>query len=551
MARSVIEEAGGARRLLCFADGERRLTNIRHLFELLHTAEHEQNMGMTALLQWYYKMRMAEREGEGAELRLESDDAAVQLVTVHRSKGLEYPVVYCPYLWQAGARKSESPYFVYHAPEQDWQGSLTVRPTESEHMLRKNEEFAESLRLLYVAVTRAKHACVAMWCPTAAYDRSPFAYLLHSQAGSPVQADLEAWFAEMKSRNAAELSQELQQRANRTEGWSVRYCDIQRVSEPMVDSDAQVNFTSCFPTAKIEQNWRVGSFTQLTSAAHGLSDEGYEFSAAPTLTKHQPVASEPEPETVLASFPKGATAGNFFHRVLELCDFSSLAEVESDEEIARQLSSHGYDTGLWLQTVSQAFADLVNTVIDSDGLCLKDICQTERMHEMEFLVPVSDAGSGSAVLTGKGLADIFCQETAGIPSTYVEQVAELGFQPLRGFMKGFIDLVFRHEGRWYIVDYKSNHLGGRYADYCQDSLQQAMAEHHYYLQYHIYAVALHRYLASLDPAYCYDRDFGGVFYLFLRGMSSRLGNGTGVFFDRPPRARIDGLSRLLMVGADK
>ena len=119
------------------------------------------------------------------------------------------------------------------------------------------------------------------------------------------------------------------------------------------------------------------------------------------------------------------------------------------------------------------------------------------------------------------------------------------FPPLAGFLKGFIDLAFEHGGCWYVVDYKSNFLGVHPEDYRSARLPGVMAEHHYFLQYHLYVVALHRYLIMRLPGYDYDRHFGGIFYLFLRGMSPARGRGNGVFHDRPPRRLIDDLSAIL------
>jgi exodeoxyribonuclease V beta subunit len=129
--------------------------------------------------------------------------------------------------------------------------------------------------------------------------------------------------------------------------------------------------------------------------------------------------------------------------------------------------------------------------------------------------------------------------------SYARHVKELGFDALHGYLRGFIDLVFRHEGRFYVVDYKSNWLGPRAEDYGPEQLAEAMAHHHYYLQYHLYTVAVHRYLAQRVPGYDYAQHFGGVYYLFLRGMSPHHARGNGVFFDRPPRALIDELDRAL------
>ena len=131
-----------------------------------------------------------------------------------------------------------------------------------------------------------------------------------------------------------------------------------------------------------------------------------------------------------------------------------------------------------------------------------------------------------------------------MPASYADSVARLGFIPLRGFLRGFVDLVFRHDERYYLVDYKGNHLGSRASDYTPDALRAAMARGQYFLQYHLYALALHRYLGRRVKGYDYERHFGGVYYLFIKGMGPALG-ASGIFFERPPLGRLGALARLL------
>jgi exodeoxyribonuclease V beta subunit len=133
-----------------------------------------------------------------------------------------------------------------------------------------------------------------------------------------------------------------------------------------------------------------------------------------------------------------------------------------------------------------------------------------------------------------------------MPEDYPPRIRQLGFTPLAGYLTGFIDMVFEHGGRWYLVDYKSNHLGSRADDYAAARLTEELAAHHYFLQYHLYVVALHRYLTLRLAGYDYERHFGGVYYLFLRGMAARHPFRRGVFYDRPPRALVEALSDCML-----
>ncbi|HET6583115.1 MAG TPA: PD-(D/E)XK nuclease family protein, partial [Nannocystaceae bacterium] len=128
---------------------------------------------------------------------------------------------------------------------------------------------------------------------------------------------------------------------------------------------------------------------------------------------------------------------------------------------------------------------------------------------------------------------------------YGERIAALGFPPLRGFLKGFVDMVFVVDGRWFIVDYKTNHLGDTAADYGRARLDEVMARDHYVLQYHLYAIALRRFLALRQPGFDPARDFGGIYYLFLRGMAPDLPPDVGIWHDRPSAARLAALEAAL------
>ena len=181
------------------------------------------------------------------------------------------------------------------------------------------------------------------------------------------------------------------------------------------------------------------------------------------------------------------------------------------------------------------------------ALRLRDVPMAQRLTELRFELPACDAND--AAISPAALARAFRDHPGGALAgdammRYADRVAALGFRPLRGFLAGAIDLVARHDGKWWLLDYKSNRLGARRADYGAERMAQEMADAHYVLQYHLYAVALHRWLSLRVPGYDWDRDVGGACYVFLRG----LGEGTGVFVDRPPRARIEALDRVLREG---
>jgi exodeoxyribonuclease V beta subunit len=192
------------------------------------------------------------------------------------------------------------------------------------------------------------------------------------------------------------------------------------------------------------------------------------------------------------------------------------------------------------------------------------VAPEQRLNELEFYLPIGKNGSfpaGDAQkdpawlelvqrvpldrLTRVKLSRAFSEfPSAELVPSYPELLKRLQFLPVEGYLKGYIDLVVVHDGRFYVIDYKTNHLGNRRDDYAREHLPEAMAESHYYLQYHLYALALHRYLGQRRPGYSYDAHFGGAYYLFLKGMDPASGPDYGIFFERPPRERIERLSAL-------
>ena len=177
--------------------------------------------------------------------------------------------------------------------------------------------------------------------------------------------------------------------------------------------------------------------------------------------------------------------------------------------------------------------------VGDDGVVLGQLTRSRRIAEMEFSFPLDR-------VTPLGLREVFAAYPAGqYSSRFAERLGSLGFAPLRGMMRGFIDLVFEWRGRHFLIDWKSNSLGDAVESYARGRLQEVMESRFYVLQYHLYAVALHRYLSWRIPGYSYEKDFGGAFYVFLRGVDPARGPEAGIYFDRPPVARIEALNRLL------
>jgi len=546
MLMAAWQEYGVTGRLLLLEDGERRLTNLRHLAELLQEAESQNHLSPEMLVDWCSRTLAASESGEEAELRLESDEDAVQLVTIHRSKGLEYPVVYCPYLFLGGSSGGRQPFVSLHDPEADWQGRIVLFPDERAKALAAAEHFAEELRLAYVAMTRARHSCHILWAPAWGYDGSALAWLLHGdQAGAGESGSQEELQQHLKGCTCQDLLDRLQERARASEGWQVRQLHLVPASTGEAASlDAPQPLACRVPTRKLKQLWRIGSFSHLTAqSGHDPGEREPEAGTeGPAISLEMGVSAAVQ--LPLAQFPKGPVAGNFFHTLFEKISFQPENPARLREQVQEQLVFYGYPE-LWLAPVCRAFAEVLKTPLRATaGFCLGDIADDQRLIEMPFTFPVGAGLGEDASLSAELLVRPFIDHPQGIPVGYAEALRALRFIPLRGFLKGFIDLTCVFEGKWYLFDYKSNHLGVSRDGYAQDKLPAAMADHHYFLQYHIYTVALHRYLSSRLPGYEYERDFGGVFYLFIKGMHPDSGPECGVYADLPPLARIEQLSAI-------
>jgi exodeoxyribonuclease V beta subunit len=239
-------------------------------------------------------------------------------------------------------------------------------------------------------------------------------------------------------------------------------------------------------------------------------------------------------------FPRGRRAGAALHELLETVQFS-LQPIETARQLVREkLAQYGFESG-WQEPVLQMLQDTLSVPLDPTDVSfsLSSLTGAQRLHELEFSFPLGP-------LTSKRLRAAFSvHRSLQFPMELVEALERLNFVPVRGAMKGFIDLVFERGGRFYLVDWKSNFLGSDLDAYGPAALRDVMVRELYVLQYHLYAVALDRYLAFRIPEYRYSTHFGGVYYLFLRGISLQRGSEYGVFRDRPSEALIRELSRCL------
>ncbi|MCP4808077.1 MAG: exodeoxyribonuclease V subunit beta [Proteobacteria bacterium] len=555
MFRTVLEEQGVQARLLSYGDGERRMTNLLHLVELIQTAAVREQLGVTGLLRWMRAARSdATPDPTALSLRLESDDRAVQLITMHRSKGLEFPIVFAPYLGSTWMRSAaQLPILDFHDRTKDQAPRvLDLGSADKETNVRawQAEQRAEDLRLLYVAFTRAKHKLLVYGGPFRDVETSPLAHLAFQPPVLPDSVHaLDQTQAHVKALGHADVTQAALSLGTRT-SVAVRIAtrpDL-NIAHHQPERGDEVPLTHRALTRPVDGTWRTSSFSGLKGDGHGQAlgptAEGRDHdTVTPTGTE-----SDTGTPIQLGEFPRGAKAGNFFHAVLEDLDF---AQPVDRDLVRKTLSLHGYGEE-WTDAVSDALQRMLDAPFHDDGLRLRDLTMAQRLNEMQFTLPVAHglrACDPDDRVQPHELAKVFRDHASDkVPPGYADSLAELEFTPLHGFLTGFIDLIFVQDGRYTVVDYKSNYVGDHVEDYTEAGLTAAMAHGHYFLQYHLYTLALHRMLKLRLPDYDYETHIAGSTYLFLKGMDPDLGASHGAFRDRPPLPLIEALDTLLRRG---
>jgi exodeoxyribonuclease V beta subunit len=557
MFRHLLVQEKVKERLLSYPDGERRLTNVLHLAELLHRQSTAEKIGMAGLIKW-----LAEQQDSNTprldenQLRLESDENAVKIVTIHKSKGLEYPVVFCPFGWSGSAITDRE--FTFHDTAHNFQFTFDLgSESRNQHLsLARNELLSENLRLLYVALTRAMHRCYLAWGNINRAETSALAYLLHvdidQKTGSPEKDQTILLKNQFKDKTSADLHEDLRQLAARSQN-SIEVIPLPVAGRPEIAiTEGQMTEESLICrrfTGKIDRSWKISSYSSLVSGEVSNVDLPDRDDSLARLEPDPQTKREQLPVTVagndvsISLFPRGARAGIFFHDVLENYDFSINQTPHLKRLVAAKLQQYGYEAR-WQNTVCRAISTLRGLSLNSDlsQFSLSSVNSEDRINEMEFYFPLH-------LITPAKLKKAFAGfDRPGAFGQFSTRLGRLSFAPSLGFMKGYIDMVFYQQGRFYLVDWKSNYLGPTPEHYNQQALHETMESHHYILQYHLYCLALHQYLRNRQPDYGYEKDFGGVFYIFLRGVNPLKGPEQGVFYDRPDPKLIHCLGQTLIPG---
>jgi exodeoxyribonuclease V beta subunit len=528
MLRRLLHDFHLPQALIARNDGERVLTNLLHLSELLQQAAAELDGEQALIRHLSEHLALSGQAGEEQILRLESDEQLVKVVTIHKSKGLEYPLVFLPFI--CSAKPVDGSRLPLHYHDAEGNARVTLKPTAELIALADDERLAEDLRLLYVALTRAQHAC---WLGVTDLKRgsnnasvlhlSALGYLLGGGAPLAESQGLLRWLEDLQQDCPAVACTEL------PPATAEHYQPLQNPAALLAP---------LLPKRKASENWWIASYSALRMGdTLGVgSDEAPESPQAQKLFDDERLDPQARNDMLAGGadihrFPRGPNPGTFLHGLLEWAGSEGFCATPQavEDAIARRCNRRGWEG--WITTLSDWLQHLLKSPLplgsDQPPVTLEQLSQYQV--EMEFWF----ASHKVDVLK---LDALVCQYTHG-------GVARLAAEPvtLNGMFKGFIDLTFEHEGRYYVADYKSNWLGVDDAAYTAQAMEQSILDNRYDLQYVLYLLALHRQLKARLADYDYDRHVGGAVYLFLRGTRAP---GQGVYFARPPRTLIEQLDRL-------
>ncbi len=579
-------------RLLSQTGGERSLTNLFHLAELLHVAQTEGRLTLRALTHWLSERRLAgERGDELAEQRLETDSKAVNVMTMHKSKGLQFGVVFAPFLLnENGVSEKGKTNLVVSNPKQQTARILDLRDKKCEEKKEliktaDRDKREEAMRLLYVAFTRAKHRLITYFVAlekgrgkNAAAPKSPISSALFGAYGdNGVPHDrLEEIATSIHKKSLSELKNHLEQIAPSI-GVTIATAPHSPPIKWVVPKTTQSALTCAnFTRGPLDLVWSRYSYSAINRAMHrseGDDDEAtieyIDEMELDSVDHDQSVAlsetvDDVSPTTTLgvlstenvpfAEFPAGATAGTFLHEIYEYLDFAADTE-EIEKTVLDVANKHSYSGEKWGKQLSKWLYPTLHTPLGGPlgATSLSNIPKSERLDELAF-----DFSLGNTPIKGAALREAlaFGKTNLCFTDDYATKLSNSAFPAMSGFFTGHIDLVFRAPvdgiDKWFVADYKSNRLdpnkNKKYplSNFTEPHMAVEMGHHNYHLQYVLYSLALHRYLRSRISDYSYESHFGGAYYLFFRGMVGEAGFGS--YFRRPPKRLIDRLDVLFSEG---
>ena len=529
-------------KVLAKVNGDRILTNYIHLAELLHKQELSIGKSIEKTLTYLEHQIAEEKSNDEFVQRLESDRKSVKIMTIHKSKGLEFPLVFCPFLWSNSITRGESvqKVFLFNEMEngkyiQKLDFGADKEMKHNNQLLTRRETLAEHVRLMYVALTRAGNRCYLPIGKSVARGKSVLGYIFTDElVGGDEKIGI---INKLSGRGTTGYVQEISDAV--LEGIkkfneSSDNVNLKNKSDVLCPSKLPLMDNQQAPELKPKyfgknnlKQWGVSSFSGLTENhlyKGGKTDKG----------------------TGVFSLPKGKNFGNAIHKIFQ--NYFTYGKEHFYNNMPRYFeaplktdrffrSANDNTRSARFAIAQKMFENTLNHSIkvDHQEFSLGNIASGDVKTEFPFFYKIN-------TITTTLLQNIFRDYGIETIKDFAEELGTLNFSPIKGYMKGDIDLLFRNNGQYFVLDWKSNHLGPKTEKYCDAQLRKTMNDECYFLQYHIYALAIHLFLKQQLNNYDYDKDFGGVFYIYTRGIDPA---GNGIFFDKPPRALIEELEKQL------
>ena len=566
-----------AQKLLSVTGGERKIMNYTHLAELIQM---QQNKTIADDINWFQKEKNSGENTVSSDdkiIRLESDRDAVQIITIHRSKGLEFPVVYLPTIWNYSVNKKSKEFILLE--END--GITKYFPTGAVKIISDNkdlffdsinevvdklnfkmkltelEEMQEAMRLIYVALTRTVFRAYVIW-GLPANKKHNAANLLFmgnledDEENNSASENVKTRKKEKKKTSEKKINKDqimafFSSEFNESD---ITVSDVVECKTTLFSSKSHDQIPVC-PESKnmsVEKDYYLSSYTSLMrngeSRAEDYDGNVTAFHPSPFETGKDEnyIRTEftaDESITDIFHFEKGAHAGIFLHKLLETVSFQA-DESEILINTIELLRQYGFDSDRWGRIVASNIYSVLNTVLtEKNAFKLSDIKAGDKIPEMPFIFPVTSVKNIQIPVLEDKKDYRFLSETFN----------SFNFSMDSGFLQGVADLIFRYGSQYYLLDWKSNHLGFASEVYTPERLTEAMIRDKYIIQYYLYITAVNQYLSSTLPGYSYEKNFGGVFYLFIRGME--INKDTGIFYDKPSLQSIQWFQNNVLEGANK
>ncbi|WP_309671239.1 UvrD-helicase domain-containing protein [Gemmatimonas sp.] len=515
----LLNECGATARLLSIQGGERRVTNLRHVLEILQEADALSPLMPDAVLGWVSNERASGITPERREMRLESDVDAVQILTIHKAKGLQWPVVFCPTLWNSRSFAQKALGVPYSLTPLDDGMVLDIgSPMQAARREQKElEQLGEDLRLAYVALTRAESRCYVTWGNFSDAATSSIGWLVQG-GGETIDRDAIDALVAANADTMALSGVVLEMPA--TPALAPRATAAARTPLQFKTAAGQLSI------------WRSSSFTMLTRNVSHVDSRDVD-----DILQPDEVRLTAAYVSGFRGVPAGADIGNVLHGLFEHTDFTN-PDATTDADVQDTLRAYGVAIprdGRWTPAhIREMIAMVCRAAIPGAEFALTAVPHEATLREWRFSMPVRDFSIGA-------VADAIAEHGSDHAREYAPMLRRLRDDQFRGYLTGSIDLAFEHDGRWHILDWKSNWLGANDADYAADALGHAMHASHYTLQYHVYLVALHRHLTARQPGYDARHHWGQVTYAFLRGIAAT--GHDGWFTDAPTPALLRALDR--------